>query len=84
MSAAVGVVVFGHVSDVGDVHDMGDCAGSRVCFSGFCLERAHRGLDPSAKEICGEERAEVPDMRVVVDGWAAGVERDGVRVLWGE
>jgi hypothetical protein len=48
------------VADVGDIHDM--------------LDAVAKQFERSTQDVCVQERAEVPDVRVVVDGGTAGVE----------
>ena len=48
------------MADVGDVHDM--------------LDAVAKKFECSTQDVCVQEGSEVPDMRVVVDGGAAGVE----------
>ena len=48
------------MADVGDVHDM--------------LDAVAQQFECSTQDVCIQEGAEVPDVRVVVDGGAAGVE----------
>ena len=61
LALAVGDGVFGHVTHIGDVHHVDDVIAEQ-------LERA-------AQHVGIEERPKVADVRVVVDGGAAGVER---------
>ena len=56
----------GAVVHVGEVHDVQDVVAAR--------------LEPAAQEILEEERPEVADVGVVVDGGAAGVERHASRL----
>ena len=55
------------MADVGDVHDM--------------LDAVSKQFECSSQDVCVQEGAEVPDVRIVVDGGAAGVESDQTS-LW--
>ena len=48
------------MTDVGDVHDV--------------VDAVTKELERSPKKVGVEERSEISDMRVVVDGRAAGIE----------
>ena len=56
----------GPVVHVGQVHDMEDLVAA--------------GLEPAAQKVLEEERPEIADVGVVVDGGTAGVERHPARV----
>ena len=60
-TATVGRIVFRHVANIRDVHHM--------------LDAETVELQRATQDVGVQERAEVPDMRVVVDRWAARVER---------
>lgn len=59
-ATAVSRGVFGHVTDVGNVHDM--------------LDAVTKQFECPSQDVCVQEGAEIPDMRVVVDGGSAGVK----------
>ena len=63
-------LVVGEVADVGDVHDLGHLAAEV-----FQRPAEHVGEDVGA---------EVPDVRVLVDGGTAGVDPDAPRFQWRE
>ena len=54
------------VVHVGEIHDVEDVVPAR--------------LEPAAQEVLEQERPEVSDVGVVVDGGAAGIERDPARL----
>ena len=60
-TATVGRVVFRHVTNICDVHHM--------------LDAEPMQLQRAAQDVRVQERAEVPDVRVVVHRWSARVER---------